>query len=104
LLVGGRRLYFPYMSDISYTAHETLAAANELRPVIRAALRRAIDAVKAADPREVVVSFEGVSVRIGIGSYRPAIGAPKIFVSSLATLRYPTNRLVDALARGAGLG
>jgi hypothetical protein len=83
-----------------YSEHEDRAALNELRPQIRAALERALATTKMAKPSEISIVFDGVVVKIGIG--RPARGS-RIWVTSLATLRCPTPRLLDAIAREAGL-
>jgi hypothetical protein len=81
------------------SAHEDLVAANELRAEIRAALRRALCAIK-PDAGEISLGIKGVVVKIGIG--RPARGS-RIWVTSLATLQCTTPRQLDAIAREAGL-
>jgi hypothetical protein len=83
-----------------YSEHEDRAALKGLRPEIRAALQRALAAMKVIEPHEIPIVFDGVVVKIGIG--RPARGS-RIWVTSLATLRCPTPRLLDAIAREAGL-
>jgi hypothetical protein len=62
--------------------------------------------IKAADPKEVAVHIDGRTVRIGIAltSKRFIIRrlARRIWVSPVATLRYPTPQLLDAIAKPAG--
>lgn len=90
------------MSTI-YTANENRVAANQLRAEVRCALQRAL-AEAVPNAREVAVHVDGRTVRIGIGTVRLGRGAPKIWVCSLASLQYATPRLLDGIAREAGLG
>lgn len=85
-----------------FTSHEDREAISELRAEVRHALCRAL-AEAVPNAREILVGVDGCTVKIGIGTVRLARAAPRIWVSSLASLRYPTPRLLDAVAREAGL-
>lgn len=86
----------------TFTAYEDRVAANELRAEIRAALSRALAAIT-PDAREISVHIDGNTARIGTGSVRFGRGSPKIWVASLQSFVYATPRLLDTIAREAGV-